>query len=143
MGYALPAAIGAKLAASDRHVIVISGDGGFQMNIQELGVIAQENLPIKIIILNNGFLGMVRQWQELFFNQRYSFSQLKNPDFVKIAESYGIAAQKLSDRKNLSQALDEMLDATGPYLLEVAVEEQENVFPMIPSGAGVSDVRLC
>lgn len=142
MGFALPAAIGAKLAAMGREVIAIIGDGGFQMNIQELGVVAQENLPLKIVILNNGYLGMVRQWQELFFEQRYSFTELKNPDFIKIAEGYGIPAQLVKHRSQLDQALNDMLNAKSPYLLEVAVEKQENVFPMVPAGCGVGEVRL-
>lgn len=142
MGFALPAAIGAKLAAIDRDVIAIIGDGGFQMNIQELGVVAQENLPVKIIILNNGYLGMVRQWQELFFEERYSFTELKNPDFVKVAEGYAIPAQRVTERTHLREVLDVFLNAEGPYLLEVVVEQQENVFPMIPAGAGVADIRL-
>jgi acetolactate synthase-1/2/3 large subunit len=142
MGFALPAAIGAKLAVNDGHVVVINGDGGFQMNIQELGVIAQEKLNVKIIILNNNYLGMVRQWQELFFNKRYSFTHLKNPDFVKIADGYDIPAAKVSHRDELSQALDKMLNAKTAYLLEVVVEMQENIFPMIASGTGVGEMRL-
>ncbi|MGB6977208.1 MAG: thiamine pyrophosphate-dependent enzyme, partial [Gammaproteobacteria bacterium] len=142
MGFALPAAIGAKLAIPTREIIAIIGDGGFQMNIQELGVISQENLPVKIIILNNNYLGMVRQWQELFFEQRYSFTELKNPDFVKIAEGYGIPALKVTNKAHLDNALNTMLQANTPYLLEIMVEKQENVFPMIPSGLGVSEVRL-
>jgi acetolactate synthase-1/2/3 large subunit len=142
MGFALPAAIGAKIAAMERQVIAIIGDGGFQMNIQELGVISQENLPVKIIILNNNHLGMVRQWQELFFEQRYSFVHLKNPDFVKISEGYDIAAYRVADSDNLDQALDIMLKSNTPYLLEIVVEREENIFPMIPSGAGVDEVRL-
>lgn len=142
MGFALPAAIGAKLAAMDKDVIAIVGDGGFQMNIQELGVIAQESLPIKIVILNNQYLGMVRQWQELFFDQRYSFTAMHNPDFIKIAEGYGIRARKVSDRSELKEALDEMLQAEEAYLLEIVVEKQHNVFPMVPAGGSISDIRL-
>ncbi len=142
MGFALPAAIGAKLAAMDRQVIAIVGDGSFQMNIQELGVIAQEHLPVKIIILNNQYLGMVRQWQELFFESRYSYTKMLNPDFVKIAEGYGIRAKKICNRSQLNDALNEMLEAKEAYLLEVIVEKQDNVFPMIPLGGSVSEVRL-
>lgn len=142
MGFALPAAIGAKFANMSSQVIAIIGDGGFQMNIQELGVLAQENLPVKIIILNNSHLGMVRQWQELFFAERYSFVELKNPDFIKIAEGYGISGRKVENREQLPTALDELLNIDKPYLLEVIVENQENIFPMIPSGAGVGDIRL-
>jgi acetolactate synthase-1/2/3 large subunit len=142
MGFALPAAIGAKLATHDTEVIVINGDGGFQMNIQELGVIAQEDLKLKIIILNNNFLGMVRQWQELFFNKRYSFTRLKNPDFIKIADGYGIPAARVSKREELDNALEKMLHAKTAYVLEVVVEMQENIFPMIASGTGVGEMRL-
>jgi acetolactate synthase-1/2/3 large subunit len=142
MGFALPAAIGAKLGSMEREIIAIIGDGGFQMNLQELGVVAQENLPIKIVILNNSYLGMVRQWQELFFKQRYSFTELKNPDFIKIAEAYGITAQRVEKRSELTSALNEMLSNDVPYLLEIVVEKQENVFPMVPSGCSVGEVRL-
>ncbi len=142
MGFALPAAIGAKLAAKKREVIAVIGDGGFQMNLQELGVITQEQLPLKMVILNNGYLGMVRQWQELFFEGRYSYTALQNPDFVKIAEGYGIRSRRVRERFELEAALTEMLEAQEAYLLEVVVEKQHNVFPMIPSGASVSDVRL-
>lgn len=142
MGFALPAAIGAKLAAMERQVIAIVGDGGFQMNIQELGVIAQERLPIKMIILNNQYLGMVRQWQELFFENRYSCTELHNPDFIKIAEGYGIRGRKVVERSDLNAALDEMLAADEAYLLEIVVEKQHNIFPMISTGASVSEVRL-
>lgn len=146
MGFALPAAIGAKFAALElndsREVIVIVGDGGFQMNIQELGVIAQEKLPVKILILNNQYLGMVRQWQELFFEERYSFTELKNPDFLKIAQAYGISAERVDERENLNQGLSNLLQAKTSYLLEVVVEKQGKVFPMIPTGAGVGEIRL-
>jgi len=142
MGYALPAAIGAKLAAMERQVVAIVGDGGFQMNIQELGVIAQERLPVKMVILNNQYLGMVRQWQELFFEGRYSCTEMHNPDFVKVAEGYGIRARRVVERSELIEALDEMLDSKEAYLLEIVVEKQHKVFPMVPSGASVSEVRL-
>ncbi len=142
MGFALPAAIGAQLAEPDRLVVVVAGDGGFQMNIQELGVIAQENLPIKILVLNNSFLGMVRQWQELFFEKRYSFTELQNPDFEKIAQAYGICAECVSEREHLRSAMDRFLASPSSYLLEVRVEQQENVFPMVPSKAGISQIRL-
>jgi len=142
MGFALPAAIGAKLGDMQKQVIAIIGDGGFQMNIQELGVLMQENLPVKVIILNNGHLGMVRQWQELFFESRYSFVALKNPDFIKIAEGYSVPAKRVTHRSELDAALDELLKADTPYVLEVVVENQENIFPMIASGTGVGDIRL-
>lgn len=142
MGFALPAAIGAKLGVPDRQVVAIVGDGGFQMNIQELGVIAQEKLPVKMIILNNQYLGMVRQWQELFFEGRYSMTEMHNPDFVMIAKGYGIRSSKVVERADLNAALDEMLAAEEAYVLEILVEKQGNVFPMIPSGASVSEIRL-
>jgi len=142
MGYGLPAAMGAKIGQPDRVVFSVSGDGGFQMTIQELGTIAQYNLDIKIIILNNNFLGMVRQWQQLFFEKRYSFTEMKNPDFVGIAKAYGLAAQKVTTRDQLEGAIQEMLDHKGPFVLEVIVEKEDNVFPMVPAGASVSDIIL-
>ncbi len=142
MGFALPAAIGAKLANMDNTVLAIIGDGGFQMTLQELGVIAQEKLPIKIVILNNSRLGMVRQWQELFFDEKYSFTHLESPDFLKVADAYGIVANRVSDGAKLSEALDEMLNYDGPYLLEVVVKVKENIFPMIAPGSGVGEIRL-
>jgi acetolactate synthase I/II/III large subunit len=142
MGFAVPAAIGAKVGAKDRVVIAVSGDGGFQMNIQELGVISQEKLSVKMLILNNEYLGMVRQWQEMFFEGRYSCTHMHNPDFIKIAEGYGIRARKVTQRFELEEAIREMLEFDGAYLLEVVVEKQHNVFPMVPTGASVSEVRL-
>lgn len=142
MGFALPAAIGAKMGAPDREVIAIMGDGGLQMNIQELGTILQTQVPVKVIVLNNQFLGMVRQWQELFFESRYASTVMTNPDFVKIAEGYGIKARKVSERDDLEGALKELLESETSFFLEVVVEMEENVFPMIPSGSSVSDIRL-
>lgn len=142
MGYALPAAMGAKIGQPDRVVFAMAGDGGFQMTIQELGTIAQYNLDIKIIVLNNNFLGMVRQWQQLFFEKRYSFTEMKNPDFVGIAKAYGLASQKVTSRDQLENAVQEMLDHQGPYVLEVVVEKEDNVFPMVPTGASISDIIL-
>lgn len=142
MGFALPAAIGAKLGAPNLNVIAVIGDGGFQMTLQELGVVFQEKLPVKILILNNQHLGMVRQWQELFFEERYSFTAMLNPDFVKIAEAYGIRARKVTERQELSEVLTEMLESKEAYLLEVVVEKQHNVFPMIPPGCSACEVRL-
>ncbi len=142
MGFSLPAAIGAKIAAPDRQVISISGDGGFQMNIQELGTIMQERLPVKMIILNNSHLGMVRQWQELFHGGRESFVDMQNPDFVKIAAAYDIEGERVGRRQNLGEALERMLKSDGAYLLSIDVEKEENVFPMMPAGAGVNEVRL-
>ncbi len=142
MGFALPAAIGAKVGQPDRQVVAVIGDGGFQMTLQELGTIMQDNIPVKILILNNYFLGMVRQWQELFFEGRYSFTDMKCPDFVKLADSYNIDALRVTERENLSEGLTKMLEADQSFLLEIIVEKEENVFPMIPSGASVSDIRL-
>ena len=142
MGFALPAAIGAKMGAPDREVVAIIGDGGFQMNIQELGTVLQTRVPVKIIVLNNHFLGMVRQWQELFFESRYASTIMTNPDFVKIAEGYGIQARRVTEREELSSAIAEMIASKDSYFLEVVVEKEENVFPMIPSGSSVSDIRL-
>lgn len=142
MGFALPAAIGAKLAQPEREVVAIIGDGCFQMTIQELGVLTQNNLGVKIIVLNNNFLGMVRQWQQLFFERRYSFTELMNPDFIAISKGYGVPAKRVEKRENLSDAIEEMLTTEGPFLLEVMVEKEANVFPMVPSGACVSEIRL-
>ena len=142
MGFGLPAAMGAKMGAPERTVVSVSGDGGFQMTIQELGTINQENLDIKIVLLNNKFLGMVRQWQQLFFERRYSFTKLVNPDFIKIAEGYGINGKRVVTRDQLSNAVKEMVNHKGPYLLEVSIEKEDNVFPMVPTGASVSEVML-
>ena len=142
MGFGLPAAMGAKIGQPQREVIAILGDGGFQMTLQELGTIAQEKLPVKIIILNNNYLGMVRQWQELFFDNRYSFVHLENPDFVKVSQGFRIEAELVEKREELDAALQRMLDSNKPYLLDIRVEKEQNVFPMVPSGASVSDVRL-
>ena len=142
MGFALPAAIGAKMAAPDREVVAIIGDGGFQMTIQELGTIFQQKVPVKIVVLNNEFLGMVRQWQQLFFDKRYASTEMVNPDFVAIAKGYFIEARKATTRADLKDAVKEMIASEGPYFLEVRVEKEGNVFPMIPTGASVSDIRL-
>ncbi|WP_338356466.1 biosynthetic-type acetolactate synthase large subunit [Yeosuana marina] len=142
MGFGLPAAIGAKMAAPDREVISISGDGGYQMTIQELGTIFQTKVPVKIVVLNNEFLGMVRQWQQLFFDKRYASTEMMNPDFVAIAKGYHIAAKRVEKREDLADAVKEMIASKEAYFLEVCVEKEDNVFPMIPSGASVSDIRL-
>ncbi len=142
MGFAMPAALGCAFAAPDRDVVAIIGDGCFQMCIQELGTISQTKLPVKMIILNNSFLGMVRQWQELFFDRRYSFTELQNPDFITIAKGYGIDGKTVKERANLEQALQDMLDHEGPYVLELIVEKEHNVFPMVPAGCGASEMRL-
>ena len=142
MGFAIPAAFGAKVGDESREVVGIIGDGCFQMTIQELGTIAQSGLAVKLIILNNNFLGMVRQWQQLFFDKRYSFVELQNPDFITIAKGFGIAGHTCSARENLSDSLDTLLNSDKAYLLEVIVEKEENVFPMVPAGAAVADIRL-
>ncbi len=142
MGFCLPAALGAKLGAPNREVIAVIGDGGFQMTLQELGTIFQTGAAVKIIILNNQFLGMVRQWQQLFFDKRYSSTELMNPDFIKIAEGFGIEGMVVEDRKDLSSSLKEMMEAPGSYLLDIRVGKEDNVFPMVPAGASVSEIRL-
>lgn len=142
MGFALPAAIGAKVARPDREIVAIIGDGCFQMTIQELGTIAQEKLPIKIIILNNNFLGMVRQWQQLFFDKRYSFVELKNPDFVQVAKGFYVPGEKVAKREELDHALDTLFKTDGPYLLDITVAKEDNVFPMVPTGASAEEIRL-
>ncbi|GGI56191.1 biosynthetic-type acetolactate synthase large subunit [Winogradskyella haliclonae] len=142
MGFALPAAIGAKMAEPHREVVAIIGDGGYQMTIQELGTIFQQRVSVKIVVLNNKFLGMVRQWQQLFFDKRYASTEMTNPDFVTIAQGYHIEAQKVTKREYLKEAVKQMIDFEGPYFLEVCVEKEDNVFPMIPTGASVSEIRL-
>lgn len=142
MGFALPAAIGAKMGAMDREVVAIIGDGGYQMTIQELGTIFQNKTPVKIVVLNNEHLGMVRQWQELFFEKRYASTVMTNPDFVKIAEGYDIQAKRVTERKDLAAVVAEMMASKDAFFLEVKVEQEDNVFPMIPTGASVSDIRL-
>jgi acetolactate synthase I/II/III large subunit len=142
MGFALPAAIGAKLGNPERDVIAIIGDGGFQMTVQELGTIMQEGTAVKIVILNNGYLGMVRQWQELFFDRRYSEVHMENPDFVALCAAFRIEAHRVTKRDDLAGAIDHMLTTDGPQLLEVCVGAEDNIFPMIPAGAGVHEIRL-
>ena len=142
MGFALPAAMGAKMGAMNREVVAVIGDGGYQMTIQELGTIFQLQIPVKIVILNNDFLGMVRQWQQLFFDKRYASTVMINPDFVTIAKGYYLDSVRVNDRKDLRPAVERMIKSKKPYVLEICVEKEDNVFPMIPSGASVSDVRL-
>lgn len=142
MGFALPAAIGATYSGHEQPVIAVVGDGGFQMNIQELGTLMQERIPVKIVILNNEYLGMVRQWQQLFFDGRYSEVEMSNPDFVRICEGYRIPAERVTGRDELAAAIQRMVDADGPYLLDIAVAKEENVFPMIPAGDAVDQIRL-
>ena len=142
MGFGLPAAIGAKMAAPEREVVSISGDGGYQMTIQELGTIFQQKAAVKVVVLNNDFLGMVRQWQQLFFDKRYASTEMVNPDFVAIAKGYYLNARKVTKREDLKEAVAEMMASKEAYFLEVCVEKEGNVFPMIPTGASVSDIRL-
>jgi len=142
MGFALPAAMGAKLGVPEKQVVAVIGDGGYQMTVQELGTIMQYKIPVKILVLNNNFLGMVRQWQQLFHEKRYSFTEMSNPDFIKLAEAYSIPARKVEKREDLQGAIREMLDATGPYFLEAVVGKEDCVFPMVPAGAGVAEVLL-
>ena len=142
MGFALPAAIGAKMGVPNREVVAVMGDGGFQMNIQELGTIFQTEIAVKVVVLNNSFLGMVRQWQELFFDKRYASTIMSNPNFIKIAEGYGMETQKVSKREDLAAAVETMMRSKKAYFLEVVIEQEDNVFPMIPTGASVSDIRL-
>ncbi|HLO61156.1 MAG TPA: thiamine pyrophosphate-dependent enzyme, partial [Bacteroidales bacterium] len=142
MGFGLPAAHGAKIGAPDKQVVLFVGDGGLQMTIQELGTINQTQAAVKIVLLNNKYLGMVRQWQQLFFEKRYSETYLMNPDFIKVAEGFGIKGRKVLERPDLDPAIQEMLDYNGPYILEVSIEKEDNVFPMVPTGASVSEVIL-
>tara|TARA_B100000768_G_C11171217_1_gene328790 strand:- start:271 stop:912 length:642 start_codon:yes stop_codon:yes gene_type:complete len=142
MGFALPAAIGAKMGAPDREVVAVIGDGGYQMTIQELGTIFQNKTAVKIVVLNNDYLGMVRQWQQLFFDKRYASTEMINPDFVTIAKGYNIKAERVNKREDLDAAISTMIASDEPYFLEVCVEKEANVFPMIPTGASVSDIRL-
>ncbi len=142
MGFALPAAIGAKMGAPRREVVAVIGDGGYQMTIQELGTIFQQQIAVKIVVLNNDFLGMVRQWQQLFFDKRYASTEMVNPDFVTIAKGFRIKGKRVEKRDELETAISEMINSKEPYFLEICVEKEDNVFPMIPSGASVSDIRL-
>ena len=142
MGFALPAALGAKMGAPEREVVAVIGDGGYQMTIQELGTIFQTQAAVKIVVLNNDFLGMVRQWQQLFFDKRYASTEMVNPDFVTIAKGYFLDAKRVDKREELDTAVEEMIASEKPYFLEVCVEKEDNVFPMIPTGASVSDIRL-
>lgn len=142
MGFGLPAAIGAKIARPEKEVILFVGDGGLQMTIQELGTILQYHTAVKIVLLNNDFLGMVRQWQDLFYNKRYAATEMVNPDFVKIAEGYGIKGELVYDRKDLTDAVDRMLNSKEAFLLDVSVEKEGNIFPMVEPGKSVSEVTL-
>ncbi|WP_075343687.1 biosynthetic-type acetolactate synthase large subunit [Tenacibaculum agarivorans] len=142
MGFALPAAIGAKMGMPEREVVAVIGDGGYQMTIQELGTILQTKTAVKIVVLNNDYLGMVRQWQQLFFDKRYASTTMVNPDFVTIAKGYSVEAKRVTKREDLADAVKEMMESKDAYFLEVCVEKEDNVFPMIPTGSSVSDIRL-
>ena len=142
MGFCLPAAMGAKIGAQDKQVIAVIGDGGYQMTLQEMATIMQYDIGIKIVVLNNSFLGMVRQWQQLFFDKRYSFTEMVNPNFIKISEGFNIPAKKVTEREQLRSSIDDMLKRKGSFFMEVIVGKEENVFPMIPTGASVSDILL-
>jgi acetolactate synthase-1/2/3 large subunit len=142
MGFGLPAAVGAKIGRPDKQVIAFTGDGGFQMTIQELGTILHYRIPVKMIILNNGYLGMVRQWQDMFFNRRYASTELVNPDFVAIAGGFSIPAKKVVKREMLKEALEEMLRADSAFLLDIQIEKEGNVLPMVEPGASVSEITL-
>ena len=140
MGFGLPAAMGVKIGRPDDTVWCIDGDGSFQMTIQELGTIAQENVAIKIAILNNGYLGMVRQWQEFFFGKRYVATPLSNPDFVKIAEAYGIPGLKVKHKEDVVPAIEQAMKCQGPFLIDFVIEPEENVYPMVPPGTSLAEV---
>ena len=141
-GFGLPAAVGAKIGKPGKQVITFLGDGGFQMTIQELGTILHYKIPVKIIVLNNSFLGMVRQWQDMFFSKRYASTEMINPDFVTIAKGYNIPAKCISERKDLKQSIEEMLESDGPYMLEIKIDKEANVLPMVEPGASVSEITL-
>jgi acetolactate synthase-1/2/3 large subunit len=142
MGFGLPASIGAKIGRPEKQVVAFLGDGGFQMTIQELGTILHYKIPVKLIILNNGYLGMVRQWQEMFFSKRYASTELINPDFATVAKGFNIPAKKVSKREDLKKSLTDLLAAEGPYLLDIQIEKEGNVLPMVEPGASVSEVTL-
>ena len=142
MGYAIPAGIGAAYARPDRTVCVFMGDGGLQMTVEEFGTIMEHRIPVKMILLNNSYLGNVRQWQELFYNRRYSFTRMTNPDFQILASAYGIPSRRVIDRKDLRDAVREMLETDGPFFLEACVEEEENVMPMTPPGNSIDDMLM-
>jgi acetolactate synthase-1/2/3 large subunit len=140
MGFALPAAIGAQLGCPDQAVWVTAGDGGFQMNIQELATVVQEKLPLKMVILNNGYLGMVRQWQQLFFEGRYSGTPLLGPDFAKVAEAYGIPAVTVLEKAKVLPAIEQAIQTPGPFLIDFRIEQEENVYPMVAPGSPISSM---
>ena len=140
MGFELPSAIGAKVGCPDETVWAIAGDGGFQMTIQELATVAQENLSVKIAIINNSFLGMVRQWQQLFYERRYVATPLSGPDFVKIAEAYGLPGIRVTNKMEVEPAIEKAMEHDGPFLIDFRVEPEENVFPMVPPGGDLAEL---
>jgi len=140
MGYGFPAAIGAHFARPDETVVDVAGDGSFQMNIQELATVAHNNIPVKVVILNNMYLGMVRQWQELFYDRRYSYTELPPVDFVGIAKAYGIDGARVDDPAEVRSALEAARDHDGPFVVDIRVEREENVFPMVPAGAAINEM---
>ncbi|HPA87328.1 MAG TPA: thiamine pyrophosphate-dependent enzyme, partial [Bacteroidales bacterium] len=142
MGFGLPAAVGAKTGRPEKQVVAFLGDGGFQMTIQELGTILHYRIPVKLIVLNNSFLGMVRQWQDMFFSKRYASTEMVNPDFITIAKGYGIDAKCVSERDELKDSIAEMLKTDGPYILEIRIDREANVLPMVEPGASVSEITL-
>lgn len=140
MGFALPAAVGAQVGCPDQEVWVTVGDGGIQMNIQELATVVQERLPLKIMIMNNGYLGMVRQWQQMFFGRRYSGTPISSPDFVKLADAYGIRGYRVTERQDVIPTLEQARQVEGPVLVDFVVKGEENVYPIVPSGGSISDM---
>jgi len=138
MGYGFPASIGAQVGCPEKIVFDIGGDGSIQMNIQELSTVANNKLPVNIVIFNNAYLGMVRQWQELFYKRRYSQTHLQNPDFAKVAESYGVKGIKVTKKEQVKDALKEAIETAGPVVLDFHIEEEENVFPMVPAGKAIN-----
>jgi acetolactate synthase-1/2/3 large subunit len=140
MGYGFPAAMGAHFARPDEVVFDIAGDGSFQMNIQELATVAHNRIPVKVAVLNNMFLGMVRQWQELFYDRRYSYTELSPVDFVKVAEAYGVDGMRVDSPDGVREALKAAIDTDGPFVLDFRIEREENVFPMVPAGAAINEM---
>ncbi len=140
MGYGFPAAMGAHFARPDKTVFDIAGDGSFQMNIQELGTVAHYHIPVKVAILNNMYLGMVRQWQELFYDRRYAYTELPPVDFVKIANAYGVDGIRVDSIDGVVPALKAAIESDGPFVLDFRIEREENVFPMVPAGAAINEM---
>jgi acetolactate synthase-1/2/3 large subunit len=142
MGFELPAAMGAKIGRPEETVWAICGDGGFQMTIQELATVVQENVAVKLAIINNGFLGMVRQWQDLFYQRRYVATRLSGPDFVKVADAYGIPGTRVTDKVQVVPAIQRAMDHDGPFLIDFQVEQEENVYPMVNPGSSLAEMQM-